>query len=119
MTIVDRNGHIVTQGAFNHCMAALDESRGRAKQLSEDLDALATRLQTMRKAAQMYRDASIQSHGRHWDRQQTGGANCPECLRASELRREADALMDIANTVLSNPENAGIEFPERIGGKLQ
>ena len=22
MTIVDRQGHVVTQGAFNHCMAA-------------------------------------------------------------------------------------------------
>ncbi len=104
MTIIDRNGHVITQGAFNHCMAALDESRGRAKQLSEDWDALATRLQTMRTAAQMYRVASIQSHGGHWDRKQTGGANCPECLRASELRREADALMDIANKEISGKE---------------
>ena len=107
MTIVDRQGHVVTQGAFNHCMAALDEARGRSKQLSEDWDALASRMQTMRKAAQLYREASIQDHAAHWDSKQTGGANCPACLRASELRREADALVDIANAPRERTAVAG------------
>ena len=106
MTIVDRQGHVVTQGAFNHCMAALDEARGRSKQLSEDWDALASRMQTMRKAAQLYREASIQDHAAHWDSKQTVGANCPACLRASELRREADALVDIAEQISGGTPSA-------------
>ncbi|MBF0102060.1 MAG: hypothetical protein HQK77_14250 [Desulfobacterales bacterium] len=41
------------------------------------------------------REASFQSHTGHWDKEGTGGINCPECIRASELRKEADEKWSI------------------------
>ena len=45
------------------------------------------------------RKASFQSHNGHWDMQGTGGANCPECIRAREYRIEADGIFDKAQAL--------------------
>ena len=50
--------------------------------------------QRLREAVDILRDASYQSHSGHWDATQQGGAGCPECIRARELRDKADAIMN-------------------------
>lgn len=45
------------------------------------------------KAAVIYRDASIQSHSSHLSITQQGGEGCPECIRANEMRKQADEIM--------------------------
>lgn len=43
----------------------------------------------LKEAFLIMKNASYQSHTGHWDIQGTHGANCPECLRANQLRKEA------------------------------
>ena len=45
-------------------------------------------------ASDIYRNASYQGHDSHWDKTMRGGAGCPECIRAKELRAHADSIMD-------------------------
>ena len=42
------------------------------------------------------KEASYQSHSGHWNREGTRGLNCPECIRANKLRKEACDLFDRA-----------------------
>ena len=51
------------------------------------------------------REASTQSHYAHWDRAGTGGANCPECIRSRNLRVEAVAIFDRAQSLAKNIKN--------------
>lgn len=51
------------------------------------------RIAELEAACKLYREASIQSHSGHWDREMTHGLNCPVCQRARELRKEADAIL--------------------------
>jgi hypothetical protein len=53
-------------------------------------------LRELAEAFQIMRDASFQSHYGHWDRDGTGGLNCPECIRSRELRERADELAQAA-----------------------
>lgn len=59
-------------------------------------DAQFTPLQAeaLRLACTLYREASIQSHSRHWDNTMQGGLGCPECIQARELREKADKLLE-------------------------
>ena len=50
------------------------------------------------------KEASLQDHSGHWDRQGTHGANCPECVRASKLRKEAMDLYKRAINLKSKIE---------------
>lgn len=43
-------------------------------------------------AFSMMESAASQSHNGHWDKQGTHGRNCPECIRARKLRKEANIL---------------------------
>ena len=45
-----------------------------------------------RQAMAIYREASYQSHSGHWDATMRGGAGCPQCIRADELRGRAMRL---------------------------
>jgi len=49
-------------------------------------------IEKITKAFLLMRDASFQSHSGHWDKEGTGGRNCPECIRSRELREEADMM---------------------------
>ena len=49
-------------------------------------------LRLYEKSFQKMRQASEQSHNGHWDSKMTSGANCPECIRANGLRKEADDI---------------------------
>lgn len=47
----------------------------------------------LREALEIYKNASYQSHNGHWDMTMQGGAGCPECIRARELRVKADEIL--------------------------
>jgi hypothetical protein len=67
-------------------------------------------LKKLEGAFSLMRDASFQSHGGHWDSEGTGGKNCPECLRARELRNEATEAFykefDLFEKILSDTRPA-------------
>ena len=48
----------------------------------------------LRKALELYRDASYQGHSSHWDKTGGSGSGCPACLRAIELRAQARQIVD-------------------------
>ena len=43
----------------------------------------------LQKAYHTMEQAACQSHSGHWDKEGTHGANCPECIRATELTKTA------------------------------
>ena len=45
----------------------------------------------------LLKEAAIQEHNLHWDKQGTYGANCPECQRASKLLAEARQISEANN----------------------
>ena len=55
-------------------------------------------IERLKKACELYRQASIQSHSGHWDPTGKWGAGCPECNRASQLRSEAEAFLKEEDT---------------------
>jgi len=57
-----------------------------------------TEIERLKKACELYRQASIQSHSGHWDPTGKWGAGCPECDRASQLRSEAEAALKEEDT---------------------
>ena len=57
-----------------------------------------TEIERLKKACELYRQASIQSHTGHWDPTGRWGAGCPECDRASQLRSEAEAALKEEDT---------------------
>ena len=48
----------------------------------------------LRKAMELYREASYQGHSAHWDKTGGSGSGCPACLRATELRAQARQIVD-------------------------
>lgn len=48
----------------------------------------------MIKAYKLMKEATFQSHIGHWDRTGESGKNCPECIKADNLRNEADRLFE-------------------------
>ena len=69
--------------------------------LNDEIDRLTKRVKELERhvatavqAGNLYRQASYQSHSGHWDSTMQGGKGCPECIRANDLRKEADELMD-------------------------
>ena len=53
----------------------------------------AARVQALEQACALLRDASQQSHSAHFDRTMQGGIGCPECIRARQLREQANAAL--------------------------
>jgi hypothetical protein len=51
------------------------------------------KLEKIKKACELYKEASYQSHSGHWDSTGQHGAGCPECIRARELRDKADKIL--------------------------
>lgn len=45
----------------------------------------------------LLKEAAIQGHNLHWDKQGTYGANCPECNRAAKLLAEARQISEANN----------------------
>ena len=48
----------------------------------------------LRKAMELYREASYQGHSAHWDKTGGSGTGCPACIRATELRAQARQIVD-------------------------
>ena len=47
----------------------------------------------LREALELYKRASYQSHSGHWDKTGGGGAGCPACLEARDLRNQAEQAL--------------------------
>ena len=74
-----------------------------------EVERQAAEIERLKKACELYRQASIQSHRGHvrprhpelqgdWDPTGKWGAGCPECDRASQLRSEAEAALKEEDT---------------------
>ena len=63
-----------------------------------EVERQAAEIERLKKACELYRQASIQSHSGHWDPTGKWGAGCPECNRASQLRSEAEAALKEEDT---------------------
>jgi len=68
--------------------SVLDAALRRAK--AEGLE----QVSELKKALELYRDASYQGHSSHWDKTGGSGSGCPACLRAIELRAQARQIVD-------------------------
>lgn len=51
------------------------------------------RIEALEQALELYKQASYQSHTGHWDKTMQHGAGCPECIRARELREQAQQVL--------------------------
>ena len=74
---------------FGHLSVSDLEAWGKEKARA---DALEQERDRLKRANALLLDASLPNHTGHWDSRGTSGANCPECLRARELREQAAAL---------------------------
>lgn len=90
---------------FNEWISSItqhdDEQRAEIARLKNDLShwtfvrfqQLESENNRLREALEIYKNASYQSHNGHWDMTMQGGAGCPECIRARELRVKADEIL--------------------------
>ena len=71
-----------------------------------------------RRIIKLYKEASYQSHYDHFDRTSGGGAGCPECIRASKLRKEAERLIELYEISLEPVEVIANEHNQRSGNQV-
>ena len=64
----------------------------------------------LRKALELYRDASYQGHSSHWDKTGGSGSGCPACLRAIELRAQARQIVDTLDARAAQIEEGSNEI---------
>jgi len=84
---VDGRG-VLAGSALAEALEIADAALRRAK--AEGLE----QVSELRKALELYRDASYQGHSSHWDKTGGSGSGCPACLRAIELRAQARQIVD-------------------------
>lgn len=71
----------------------IDKLEAENVTLKAELEQVKQREAQLRKAIELYKDASYQGHSSHWDKTMGGGSGCPECIRARELRNQAEAAL--------------------------
>ena len=64
----------------------------------------------LKKALELYRDASYQGHSSHWDKTGGSGSGCPACLRAIELRAQARQIVDTLDARAAQIEEGSNEI---------
>ena len=64
----------------------------------------------LKKALELYRDASYQGHSSHWDKTGGSGSGCPACLRAIELRAQARQIVDTLDAHAAQIEEGSNEI---------
>ena len=64
-----------------------------------------------KKIIKIYKEAAWQSHYNHFDRTSGGGLGCPECIRASKLRKEAERLIELYGISLETETEATTDKP--------
>lgn len=69
------------------------ESADIIQKFEKSNDALQARLAVLEGALELYKQASCQSHNGHFDMTGQSGNGCPECIRARELREQAEAVL--------------------------
>jgi hypothetical protein len=95
---VIRTGNLLTK------FKSLESAAEQIALLHDEIEQLQNENRRLKKACELYRQASIQSHRGHvqprhpelqgdWDPTGKWGAGCPECDRASQLRSEAEAFL--------------------------
>lgn len=95
---VIRTGNLLTK------FKSLESAAEQIALLHDEIEQLQNENRRTKKACELYRQASIQSHRGHvrprhpelqgdWDPTGKWGAGCPECDRASQLRSEAEAFL--------------------------
>ena len=84
---VIRTGNLLTK------FKSLESAAEQIALLHDVIEQLQNENRRLKKACELYRQASIQSHSGHWDPTGKWGAGCPECNRASQLRSEAEAAL--------------------------
>ena len=77
-----------TNESWTQLIERIDAALRRAK--AEGLE----QVSELKKALELYRDASYQGHSSHWDKTGGSGSGCPACLRAIELRAQARQIVD-------------------------
>ena len=88
------------------------------KELSDTIDAALRRAKAegleqvseLKKALELYRDASYQGHSSHWDKTGGSGSGCPACLRAIELRAQARQIVDTLDAHAAQIEEGSNEI---------
>lgn len=73
-SVREKMGHVAD--AFNDVIAELDVV-----------------IQKYQAAFDKMREATYTGHSTHWDSQGNHGATCPACMRARELREEAERML--------------------------
>ena len=76
----------------------LDRLREWVAAVEDGYDKQKAEIERLKKACELYRQASIQSHKGHWGPTRKWGAGCPECDRAAQLRSEAEAALKEEDT---------------------
>jgi transposase-like protein len=95
-SIIDKQAKELLEAAELHLA---DEQSIRNMQ--KEITRLEQELAKWKQAHAKLLDATYQSHDGHWDRMGTRGANCPECIRAEMMRKEA---ADIIAGPIPTPE---------------
>lgn len=71
---------------------------GHALEIADSLERLSVEIRQYKEAYKIAYEATYQSHTGHWDKQGTHGANCPECNRARDARKECDDILAASDT---------------------
>ena len=84
----DRDDWITSWRALQRHNERIEAALRRAK--AEGVE----QMSELRKAMELYREASYQGHSAHWDKTGGSGTGCPACIRATELRAQARQIVD-------------------------
>ena len=76
----------------------LDRLREWVAAVEDGYDKQKAEIERLKKACELYRQASIQSLKGLWGPTRKWGAGCPECDRAAQLRSEAEAALKEEDT---------------------
>lgn len=80
--------------AGENAVYLFDHLTAENARLTKRVEELERHVATLVQAGNLYRQASFQSHSGHWDSTMQHGKGCPECIRANDLRKQADEMMD-------------------------
>ena len=61
--------------------------------LEKENQAQAEEIERLKKACEIYKRGTYQSHNGHWDSTMQSGRGCPECIAAIECREQAEQAL--------------------------
>ncbi len=75
------------------CSRVTENAEKEKAELRKDVERLRLRNEIFEAAYNRAYKGTYQSHNGHWDREGTGGVNCPECIRANEAREDCQKII--------------------------